>query len=236
MTCSESKQLMLMRNDEMGKQESTDLRRHVEGCRDCAALMNECESTFRRIEALRSIEPVLENAEGLTTDILNSVERARRKRGRAIDGSSARIFGFPAPRTARIAYGVFVLASVGMFLIQQLTAAASVQSLEKKMVQRGEEGMGVRVMYTVPSSIVNRLPQSGQMRSYFGEGETEEENGNLAIDGRSLSRIADLAGSVMSRSSRVVIGEESRKSLESIFKALRQSVSARVTIRSKERS
>lgn len=236
MTCSESKQLMLMRNDEMTKQEADGLRRHFAICRDCAAQMQESKTVFQRMEALRSFEPVLENAEGLTSDILNSVERARRTREKTIMGSSVHVLGFLSRRAARTAYGVFVVVSVSVFLAQQFAVATSIQSLETRMVQQSENGTGVRVVYTVPSNLVNRLPQTGQMRSYFGKGETEEQNGNLVIDGRSLSRVVDLVGSAMLRSGSIVAGEESKKSFESIVKALQQSVSARVTIRSKERS
>jgi len=235
MTCSESKQLMLMRNDEMTKQEADGLRRHLVSCRDCAAQMQESKTVFQRMEALRSFEPVLENAQGLTSDILNSVDRARRTREKTIT-SSVHVLGFLSRRAARTAYGVFVVVSVGVFLAQQFAVATSIQSLETRMVQQSKDGTGVRVVYAVPSNLVNRLPQTGQMRSYFGKGETEEQNGSLVIDGRSLSRVVDLVGSAMLRSGSIVAGEESKKSLESIVKALQESVSARVTIRLKERS
>jgi hypothetical protein len=235
MTCSEAKTLMLTRIDEMTKEEAEGLRRHFAGCRECAASMQESKSVFLRLKALRSFEPVLEKAEGLTSDILNSVERARQTRARGLNAFSVHVFGFLSGRAARILYGMFVLTSVCMFLIQQLGVATSVQSLERSMVQRGENGTGIRVVYTVPSSLVNRLPQSEQMRSYVGREETEEQNGNLVIDGRSLSRVVGVVGSAIFRSGNILAGEKSRKSFESIVKALEQSVSARVTIRSKER-
>ena len=78
MTCAESKRLMLMTKDEMSKQEGEGLRRHLATCADCAALLEETKTALGRIEVLRSFDPVPENGDRLTSDILNAVEKVRR--------------------------------------------------------------------------------------------------------------------------------------------------------------
>ena len=133
MTCTESKRLMLMRKEELSREQSDKLRLHVKSCSNCAAYMQETKDVTRGMETLRSFEPVLKNPEALMSDILNAVEKARRNRADVTVGFSGRMFAFLSRRAVRVAYGMFVLGSVGMFLAQQLTVAADVQLLEDKM-------------------------------------------------------------------------------------------------------
>jgi len=236
MTCTESKRLMLMRKEELSREQSDKLRLHVKSCSNCAAYMQETKDVTRGMETLRSFEPVLKDPEALMSDILNAVEKARRNRADVTVGFSGRMFAFLSRRAVRVAYGMFVLGSVGMFLAQQLTVAADVQLLEDKMVQWREDGTGVQVVYTVPSNLVNRLPQSQQMRSYFEREEARERDGLFVIDVRSLSRAVDVVGSLLFRSTDLLPGDEGRRNLETLVETLQRSASVRVTILSKERS
>jgi len=236
MTCAESRDLMLMRKSELTREQENQLRGHFKTCADCAAYLQENKDAMRRMEALRAFEPVLKNAQDLTSDILNAVESARRGATQAAASSSGRVFQILSYRTMRILYGTFVLGSVGLFLAQQLAVATDVQSLEEKLAQRRGGKAGIQVMYSVPSNLVNRLPKSKQILSYLGTADAGERDGLFVIDGSSLSRAVDVVGSVIFRSTDAFSDDVSRKKLEALAETIQRSVSARVTIRSKERS
>ena len=235
MTCAESRKLMLLRSDELTKEEMEGMRRHVKTCADCAAYMQEVKSMTRTVEQLRSFQPVLKDPETLTAEVLHEVGKARPSRSTGPAGLSGRLLELLSRRAVRIAYGMFVLGSVGLFLIQQFAVAANVESLENKMVQRQVENTGIQILYAVPSNLVNRLPQSPQVRSYFGSGEAEEEGGLFVITGRSLSKAVDMMGSLVFRSNNAFSNDASRRSLETLAETLQRSASMRVTIRPKER-
>lgn len=235
MTCAESKNLMLLRGDEITKLQSEEMRRHIRTCPGCTAYMQEVKSMAQTIEELRSFQPTLTDPKTLTSEILNAVEKARRSRAAVSTGFLNHLFEFLSRRPARIAYGIFVLGSVGLFLVQQLAVATDVQRLEDKMVQRRYDNTGIQVLYSVPSNLVNRLPQSKQVRSYFGNVDTEEQNGLFVVTGRSLAKAVDLAGSIIFRSNSAFSNDASRKSLETLAETLERSASIRVTIRPKER-
>jgi hypothetical protein len=218
------------------KDQANELGRHVKTCADCATYMQEAKDVMRRMKALRSFEPAPRDPQVLTADILNAVDRARRNHGAAGPSLFGRLIEFLSYRTVRIVYGTFVLSSVGLFLGQQLTVATDVQSLEEKLVQRQEGKPGIQVVYAVPSDLVNRLPQSGQLRSYLETSTAGADEGLLVIDRNSISRAIDAVGSVIFRSTNIITDDASRKSLEALVETLQRSASARVTIRSKERS
>lgn len=237
MTCSESKTLMLMRKEELTKEQANELGRHVKTCADCAAYMQETKDVMRGMKAIRSFEPAPRDKQVLTADILDAVDRARRNHSAAGPSFFHRLIEFLSYRTVRIVYGTFVLGSVGLFLGQQLSVATDVQSLEEKLVQRQEGKSGIQVVYAVPSDLVNRLPQSGQLQSYLETSTAGADEGLLVvIDRNSISRAIDAVGSVIFRSTNIITDDASRKSLEALVETIQKSASARVTIRSKERS
>ncbi len=233
MTCAESRDLMLMRKGELTKGQEDELRRHVKTCAGCAAHMQVSKDMRRKIESLRLYEPILKNPQALTSGILNAVENERRTRNaaNAAASSSGRVFGFLSYRAARIVYGMFVLGSVGLFLAQQISLATDVQSLEEKLVMRRDEKSRIQVMYSVPSNLVNRVPNSKQILSYLGT-EAGGRNGNFVIDGESLSKAIEAVGNVIFPNA--FSDDMSRTKLETIAETIQRSASARVTIRSKE--
>lgn len=235
MTCAESRSLMLLRSDELTKEQAEEMRRHVKSCPNCTVSMQEVKNMARTIGNIRSFQPILKDPERLTSDILNEVEKARRGHRAASGGPADHLFELLSRRAARIAYGIFVLGSVGVFLTQQLAVATDVRSLEDKMLQRQYDNSGIQVLYAVPSNLVNRMPQSQQVRSYVGTAEAGEQDGLFVISGRGLAKAADLAGSIIFRSNNAFSNDASRKSLEVLAETLERSASIRVTIRPKER-
>jgi hypothetical protein len=227
---------MLMRADELTKEQAKELGRHVKTCADCAAYMQETKDVMRGMKAIRSFEPAPRDKQVLTADILDAVDRARRNHSAAGPSFFHRLIEFLSYRTVRIVYGTFVLGSVGLFLGQQLSVATDVQSLEEKLVQRQEGKSGIQVVYAVPSDLVNRLPQSGQLQSYLETSTAGADEGLLVIDRNSISRAIDAVGSAIFRSTNIITDDASRKSLEALVETIQKSASARVTIRSKERS
>lgn len=236
MTCTESKMMILMRPEELTTAQSAELGRHVERCAECAAYLAGTKSTLRGLESLRSFEPVPDDPQTLTADILTAVENARRRGAAGSSGFYDRFLEVFTSRPVRIVYGTLALGSIGLFFVQQLGSAADIQSLEEKLIRQGNEKAGMQVVYAVPSNLVNRLPRSEELQSYLETAPPRKNDGRLVVDKTGLSKIVSIVGNAIFRSANIVKDDASRKRLESLMETLQRSASARVIIRTKERS
>jgi len=166
MTCDQAREVIaLTRPGETSETETRALTEHLGSCALCTRLYRDALSLNEKIAALRAVEPVLEDPEGLVRSVMQIVDethpaqrptsrgrRASRLRGRDHD-AVAPAAGF---RTSRIAFAV-AAAIIAVFLMQTTMDARKLAALELRL---GRITVGTAVAGIVePGQVLELIPR-----------------------------------------------------------------------------
>ena len=186
------RRLYLYRSGELDDRETSELERHLAACEVCSAELKRLMEFDRRIEAVRTHEPIVERPDELADTVMeqiriSSATAPRRQRSRADNQLTAFLF---SPVLRRVCVGL-ALTVTALAIGQEILLLGEVNSFDNRLANAGPDLRPVPFVYSLPSKAISGYPELQRLETLILGNESVKEGGVVMIAPAAIERFLD---------------------------------------------
>jgi hypothetical protein len=201
MNCSEFKETMYLREDELTPGEILMFERHRSGCEACAAEYRAAQSVVKVVNALRRATPRLDNPLLLTNTIAGKIEALGKSSQNRRTVFDALVEWLAVPQT-RVVFASLLVCIVTAFIIEYSFAYVQVQGLENSLSRYTSLQTSSRDQASIEGNAANAVSELTQFVA--GRQSFLSVSGDLVIMNKSsIEKFILLYGELQSNAARL---------------------------------